>query len=167
MRCAAGREPLARAQEEAGGADCFAAGAATRSKHATCRRRYGVLLGLLAVGYANFQLLSATEHPSLRGVFIRATAALTAGRPVFGFLGWSRTRRGLGRRPEANLDLPDLRPGTPHRRSLINRVPQRAIGRHASAEGGGGRVPTLRSRNASLCGSNAHGNLTDRPLPHV
>lgn len=73
--------------------------------------RYGVLLGLLAVGYANFQLLSATEHPSLRGVFIRVTAALTAGRPVFGFLGWSRAAADSGDRRHASPN-PDL--SSPH-----------------------------------------------------
>ena len=43
---------------------------------------YGTLLGLLAACYANYQMFE--EHSTLMHV----TAALTAGRPVFGFLGW-------------------------------------------------------------------------------
>ena len=125
--------------------------------------RYGVLLGLLAVGYANFQLLSATEHPSLRGVFIRVTAALTAGRPVFGFLGWSRAAADSGDRRHAQPEpRPKLAP--PRCRSLINRVPQRAIRRQPSVEGGDARASGHHhSRSASLTGG-VHGNLTGRSL---
>jgi len=46
---------------------------------------YGLLLGLLAASYANYQLF---EEVPMHAVFLHATAALTAGRPVFGFLGW-------------------------------------------------------------------------------
>jgi hypothetical protein len=46
---------------------------------------YGVLLGLLAASYANYQLF---EEVPMHSVFLHVTAALTAGRPVFGFLGW-------------------------------------------------------------------------------
>ena len=47
---------------------------------------YGVLLGLLAAGYASqFVSTSFTN----RKVIAHFTAALTSGRPVFGFLGWS------------------------------------------------------------------------------
>jgi len=45
---------------------------------------YGALLGALTASYANFRLFTEVG----RGVFIRLVAALTAGRPVFAFLGW-------------------------------------------------------------------------------
>lgn len=54
---------------------------------------YGLLFGLLSVAYANFQYMSAP--PAARNVFAHLTAALTAGRPVFGFLGWMLVN-GLG-----------------------------------------------------------------------
>jgi len=44
---------------------------------------YGALLGALTASYANFRLFTEVG----RGVFIRLVAALTAGRPVFAFLG--------------------------------------------------------------------------------
>ena len=51
---------------------------------------YAVLLGLLAAGYASYQLLSGPSgpHPQ-RPLSAHLTAALTSGRPVFGLLGWS------------------------------------------------------------------------------
>ena len=57
---------------------------------------YGALLGLLAAAYACYQL---QDLPI--GTFAHSAAALTAGRPVFGCIGWllinqvhRRTRRG-------------------------------------------------------------------------
>jgi hypothetical protein len=44
---------------------------------------YGILLGSLAAGYANYQLLYISNE-----TFAHLAAALTAGRPVFGFVGW-------------------------------------------------------------------------------
>ena len=44
---------------------------------------YGFLLGLLAAGYANYQMLYMSME-----CFAHFAAALTAGRPVFGFIGW-------------------------------------------------------------------------------
>ena len=44
---------------------------------------YGALLGALTASYANFRPFTEVG----RGVFIRLVAALTAGRPVFAFLG--------------------------------------------------------------------------------
>ena len=49
---------------------------------------YGALLGLLAAGYANYQML----HMSV-DFFSHFAAALTAGRPVFGFIGWLLVNR--------------------------------------------------------------------------
>ena len=48
---------------------------------------YGVLLGLLSAGYASYHVLSTPVAP-YRTVFAHVTAALTSGRPVFGFVGW-------------------------------------------------------------------------------
>lgn len=48
---------------------------------------YGVMLGLLSAGYANYQYLSTPFAE--RKVIAHFTAALTSGRPVFGFLGWA------------------------------------------------------------------------------
>ena len=50
---------------------------------------YGILLGTLAAGYASYQFLSTPfPHPQ-RTFFAHVTAALTSGRPVFGFVGWT------------------------------------------------------------------------------
>lgn len=47
---------------------------------------YGVMLGVLSAGYANYQYF--TIPLATRTTFADLTAALTSGRPVFGFLGW-------------------------------------------------------------------------------
>lgn len=44
---------------------------------------YGFLFGSLALAYASYTAGRINIH-----TFARATAALTAGRPVFGFVGW-------------------------------------------------------------------------------
>lgn len=49
---------------------------------------YGVLLGLLSAGYASYHLLSSPVPAPGRAIFAHMTAALTSGRPVFGFVGW-------------------------------------------------------------------------------
>ena len=56
---------------------------------------YGLLLGLLAAGYASMMVLD--ESSRTRSTFAHLTAALTAGRPVFGFLGWTLIN-GVGER---------------------------------------------------------------------
>ena len=47
---------------------------------------YGVLLGVLSAGYANYQYFSTPL--ATRQTLAYITAALTSGRPVFGFVGW-------------------------------------------------------------------------------
>ena len=48
---------------------------------------YGMLLGMLAAAYTAYQMLSAPLLPWR--IFAHCTAALTSGRPCFGFLGWA------------------------------------------------------------------------------
>ena len=106
---------------------------------------YGLLLGLLAAGYANYALVRRTGAEG-EAFFAHVTAALTVGRPVFGFVGWS----------------------------LINRVPQRTFQAAccwSDAESAGARrlaplqQPLLPTRNSSDSEPPGKGWLSRRQKP--
>ena len=106
---------------------------------------YGLLLGLLAAGYANYALVRRTGEEG-EAFFAHVTAALTVGRPVFGFVGWS----------------------------LINRVPQRTFQAAccwSDAESAGARrlaplqQPLLPTRNSSDSEPPGKGWLSRRQKP--
>ena len=115
---------------------------------------YGLLLGLLAAGYANYQLVRRTGAAGER-FFAHVTAALTVGRPVFGFLGWSLINRVPQRTFQAACCWSEAEP--PARRLATLQqpllLPTRSSGGSSSEPPGKGWLSRRRSKLSDSGGS--------------